>query len=74
MVFNGKPPKMSDLEAVYDFLMDKITRQELAERIGHSRTTLYYYVARAMTYWLRTGRLKFDNEVKDAEGLGGRQE
>lgn len=59
-----------ELASIYDYLRGDISQVELAKEIRRSRTNTYYYIGRAVHYWLKTGVLRFNN-VRSAEDLGG---
>ncbi len=71
MSFRGAPLENKELHAIYLYLTNKITRVELSERLGRTKTNGYYYIGRAVHYWLHTGILKF-HRIQDNEKLGGR--
>lgn len=62
--------KNYQLKLVYDYLHNEIDRGEMAEQFGRSRTNMYYYIGRAMHYWLKIKVVKF-RKVKDPKELGG---
>jgi hypothetical protein len=59
-----------ELASIYDFLNGHITQVQLAKELKRSRTNTYYYIGRAVDYWLKTGVVKFD-QVNKPEDLGG---
>jgi len=59
-----------ELASIYDYLRGNITQAQLAKEIGKIRTNTYYYLGRAVKYWLQTGTLRFDG-VKSQADLGG---
>lgn len=63
--------KNKELTLIYSYLINKIDRSELVDGLGRTRTNTYYYVGRAVTYWLKRGILKF-KKIKDTTELGGR--
>lgn len=71
MSFRGTPLKNKELQTIYMYLADKITRVELSDQLGRTKTNSYYYIGRAVHYWLRTGVLKF-HKVRETRNLGGR--
>ncbi len=62
--------KNKDLVLIYKYLKGRITRYQLADDLGRTRTNTYYYIGRAAAYWLRKGILRF-RTVKDDKDLGG---
>lgn len=59
-----------ELASIYDYLNGFITQAEMARELGKTRTNTYYYIGRAVDYWLRTGVLKFE-KIEDTKELGG---
>lgn len=59
-----------ELRLVYQYLTGVITRQELSEQLGRSRTNSYYYIGRATWYWVHIGVLQF-KPIKRSTELGG---
>lgn len=62
-----------ELASIWDYLRGNITQQQLSLELRRSRTNTYYYVGRAVRYWLVKGVLKFSN-VTTQEELGGMEE
>lgn len=62
----------AQLVAVYLCLQGDISHTELAERLGKTRTNSYYYIGRAVAYWLRTGVLRFKLDITPVD-LGGNE-
>lgn len=60
-----------ELASIYDYLNGQITQAQLSKEIGRTRTNTYYYLGRAVQYWLGNGTLKF-SKVTTPEELGGR--
>lgn len=63
--------KNEELILVYNYLHQKIDGPELAVGLGHSRTNLYYYIGRAVHFWLKIGVLRF-RRIKNTNELGGK--
>lgn len=70
-LFSGTNFKNKDLVLIYYYLTNQIDRAELVAGLGRTRTNTYYYVGRAVSYWLKKGVLKF-KKIKDTDELGGR--
>lgn len=62
-----------ELASIWDYLRGNITQQQLTSELRRTRTNTYYYVGRAVHYWLGIGVLQFTN-VTDQRELGGRKE
>lgn len=62
-----------ELASIFDYLNGHITQAQLSREIKRSRTNTYYYIGRAVQYWVTQGILKFEN-VKRPEDLGGKEE
>lgn len=60
-----------ELVQIYDYLRGRITRITLADELGRTRTNTYYYIGRAVHYWLKMGIIKF-HKIKDKSDLGGK--
>lgn len=60
-----------ELASIFDYLQGHITQAKLSREIGRTRTNTYYYVGRAVQYWLGRGTLKFDGVLRP-EDLGGK--
>jgi hypothetical protein len=71
MNFKGAPLKNKELQLIYLYLVNKLTRAELSDQLGRTRTNTYYYVGRAAHYWIRIGVLKL-RKIKGSEELGGK--
>ncbi len=70
-------PKTSDthftndeLASIYDYVQGNITQAQLTREVKRTRTNTYYYLGRAMDYWLRNGVLQF-TAIEKQEDLGG---
>lgn len=61
-----------ELASIYDYLNGNITQKQLGKELRRSRTNTYYYVGRAVDYWLQMGLLRFANITKQEE-LGGKE-
>jgi hypothetical protein len=59
-----------ELASIYDYLQGQITQAELCREVQRARTNTYYYVGRAMHYWLERGVLEF-KPIDQQEELGG---
>lgn len=59
-----------ELASIYDYLKGNISQQELAKELKRARTNTYYYIGRAVQYWLANGTMQFRG-VKAQEDLGG---
>lgn len=59
-----------ELASIYDYIHGTINQAQLARELGRGRTNTYYYIGRAVSYWLEIGVLKFNN-VQQPEDLGG---
>lgn len=59
-----------ELASIFDYLQGNITQAQLCKEIGRARTNTYYYIGRAVHYWVATGVLHFTN-VEDQKDLGG---
>lgn len=70
--FQGTHFRNKELRAIYQYLQEDITQEELARRIGKTRTNTYYYIGRAAHYWINTGMLKWRPAIKGTYDLGGR--
>jgi hypothetical protein len=71
MNFKGAPLKNSELELIYRYLTHRLTRVELADQLGRTRTNTYYYIGRAMHYWMSTGLVRL-KRAKSVQDLGGK--
>lgn len=60
-----------ELASIYDYLNGQISQAQLSREVGRSRTNTYYYIGRAVQYWIRKGVIKFNNVTKP-EDLGGK--
>lgn len=60
-----------ELASIYDYLNGNISQAQLSREIGRTRTNTYYYIGRAVQYWVRQGTLRF-TKVTSAEDLGGK--
>lgn len=60
-----------ELASIYDYLNGQISQAQLSKEIGRTRTNTYYYIGRAVQYWLKVGVLKF-TKVSDPNDLGGK--
>lgn len=60
-----------ELASIYDYLNGQISQAQMAKEIGRTRTNSYYYVGRAVQYWLKQGTLRF-TKVSAQEDLGGK--
>lgn len=58
-----------ELASIYDYLTGQISQSQLSKEIKKVRTNTYYYVGRAVHYWIRNGVLQFQG-VKKPEDLG----
>lgn len=63
-----------ELASIWDYLRGNITQQQLARELRRARTNTYYYVGRAVHYWLSIGVLQFTNVTDQAELGGSKQE
>lgn len=63
--------KNKELVLIYQYLTNKIDRGELADKLNRTRTNTYYYIGRAVSFWLKKGILKF-KKIKHTDELGGR--
>lgn len=70
-------PRMGDthftndeLASFYDYLQGNITQTQLTQEVKRARTNTYYYLGRAMDYWIKTGVLQF-RDIATQEDLGG---
>lgn len=61
-----------ELASIYDYLKGNISQQQLARELNRARTNTYYYIGRAVDYWLQIGILRFSN-VTAQEELGGKE-
>lgn len=59
-----------ELASIWDYLKGNISQQQLGLELKRTRTNTYYYVGRAVHYWLSIGVLQFTN-VTSQEELGG---
>lgn len=59
-----------ELASIYDYLRGNISQQQLGQELRRSRTNTYYYIGRAVHYWLSTGVVQF-NSITSQEELGG---
>lgn len=59
-----------ELASIYDYLNGHITQGQLAKELGRTRTNTYYYIGRAVDYWLRVGVVSFV-DIKEPKELGG---
>lgn len=59
-----------ELASIYDYLQGQISQAQLARELNRTRTNTYYYIGRAVDYWLSIGVTKFVN-IKDVKELGG---
>lgn len=59
-----------ELASIYDYLKGNITQNQLCKEIGRARTNTYYYIGRAVHYWVQRGVLQFNN-VEAQQDLGG---
>lgn len=59
-----------ELASVYDYLQGNISQQQLSAELKRARTNTYYYIGRAVHYWIGIGILQFNN-VTSQEELGG---
>lgn len=59
-----------ELASIYDYLQGNISQQQLSKELRRSRTNTYYYIGRALRYWLSVGVVVFNN-VTSQEELGG---
>lgn len=62
-----------ELASIYDYLQGNISQQQLSKELKRARTNTYYYVGRAVHYWLGMGVIQFTN-ITDQEELGGSKE
>lgn len=60
-----------ELASIYDYLAGNISQAQLAREIGKTRTNTYYYIGRAVQYWVKHGVLRF-TAVEKPEDLGGK--
>lgn len=59
-----------ELASIYDYLHGHISQAQLAREVKRTRTNIYYYIGRAMEYWVERGVLTFAT-IKKPEDLGG---
>jgi hypothetical protein len=59
-----------ELASIFDYLKGNITQAQLCKEIGRARTNTYYYIGRAVHYWIQMGVLQF-NSIEKPEELGG---
>jgi hypothetical protein len=59
-----------ELASIYDYLQGNISQQQLSKELKRTRTNTYYYIGRAVHYWLSIGVVQFNN-VTSQEELGG---
>lgn len=59
-----------ELASIWDYLNGNISQQQLSKEMKRARTNTYYYIGRAVHYWLGTGVIQFNNITKQEE-LGG---
>ena len=59
-----------ELASIYDYLRGTITQTQLTRELKRARTNTYYYVGRAVHYWVGNGTLRFYG-IHKAEDLGG---
>lgn len=60
-----------ELASIYDYLNGQITQAQMAREVGRTRTNAYYYVGRAVQYWIKNGTLRFV-KITEPEDLGGK--
>lgn len=63
--------KNKDLVLIYQYLHQQIDTRELMTGINRSRTNVYYYIGRAVAFWLKTGVIQF-KKISNKKQLGGR--
>lgn len=56
-----------ELASIYDYLTGQITQAQLSKEIKKVRTNTYYYVGRAVHYWIKRGTLQFTKVTKPAD-------
>ncbi len=62
----------NDMASIYDYLHGSITQEQLGKELNVTRTNTYYYIGRAMAYWLKTNRMQFINITSQSD-LGGKE-
>ena len=60
-----------ELASIYDYLRGNISHRRLTAELKKARTNSYFYIGRAVDYWLQVGILQFASITKQ-EQLGGK--
>lgn len=63
--------KNSELQIIYDHIKNRDSPTELSEALNRTRTNTYYYIGRAVHYWIKTGVLRFKKVNLEPSELGG---
>jgi len=59
-----------ELASIYDYMKGNIDQKQLEKEMHRARTNTYYYIGRAVHYWLNKGIIRF-NPIHSQEDLGG---
>lgn len=68
--YTGTHMKNEDLKWIYKFLRGEISQMDLSKKVGRTRTNTYYYIGRAVHYWVQNGVIDL-KDVKRSRQLGG---
>lgn len=58
-----------ELRAVYRYLCADISQKQLSDRLKRTRTNTYYYIGRAVHYWVLDGTLEWNENIKSSRDI-----